>query len=135
MSVIPFVEDEIAAGAAVRTDDPDQSPKASALIESLTAEQAGFVSLVTVIELVWVLGSCYSATRGEVTQVLETLLRTKELVLAQAETVWKAVRLFKEGKADFADCLVERCGADAGCSATLTFDVGAAKHCGMRLID
>jgi len=78
---------------------------------------------------------CYAATRGEVTQVLETLLRTKELVVAQAETVSKAVRLFKEGKADFADCLVERCGSDAGCSATLTFDVGAAKHCGMRVID
>jgi len=119
----------------VAQDDPDQSPKASALIESLTAEQAGFVSLVTVIELVWVLGSCYAATRGEVTQVLETLLRTKELVVAQAETVWKAVRLFKEGKADFADCLVERCGSDAGCSATVTFDVGAVKHCGMRVID
>lgn len=118
----------------IAQDDPKQSPKASALIESLTAEAPGFVSIVTVVELVWVLTACYGSTRSEISQILETLLRTKELVVAQAETVWKAVRLFKAGKADFADCLLERCGAEAGCDATLTFDVGAARHCGMQLI-
>lgn len=119
----------------IAQDDPQQSPRASALIEALTVDAPGFVSLVSVVELVWVLTSCYGSTRAEVSHMLETLLRTRELVVAQAETVWKAVRVFKDSKADFADCLVERCGAEAGCAATLTFDVGAAKHCGMRLIE
>ena len=119
----------------VAQDDPKQSPKATRLIESLTADAPGYVSVVSVVELVWVLIGCYASTKGEVCEVLETLLRTKEIVVAHADTVWKALRLFKEGKADFADCLIERSANEAGCSHTTTFDRYAAKHCGMRLID
>lgn len=36
----------------VAQDDTIQSPKASAMIESLTAETPGYVSLVSVVELV-----------------------------------------------------------------------------------
>ena len=35
----------------------------------------------------------------------------------------KALRLFKAGTADFADCLMERGASSAGCSRTMTFDV------------
>ena len=116
-------------------DDPEQSPKATRLIESLTADAPGYVSVVSVVELVWVLVGCYQSTKEEIHTVLETLLRTKEIVVAHADTVWKALRLFKDGKADFADCLIERSANDAGCGYTRTFDRDAAKYCGMRLID
>ncbi len=39
----------------IMQDDPKQSPKATRLIESLTSDAPGFVPLVAVIELVWVL--------------------------------------------------------------------------------
>ncbi|MBI3526019.1 MAG: type II toxin-antitoxin system VapC family toxin [Betaproteobacteria bacterium] len=116
-------------------DDPKQSPKATRLIESLTLDDPGYVSLVAVVELYWVMTSCYACTRGEICEVLETLLRTKEIIVAKADVVWKAIRLFKEGKADFADCLIERDAEDAGCGYTNTFDREAVKHCGMRLVD
>jgi len=119
----------------VAQDDPNQSPKATRLIESLSADSPGYVSIVSVVELVWVLTRCYSSTRGEICAVLETLLRTKEIVVAHTDTVWKALRLFKGGKADFADCLIERSANEAGCSHTTTFDRDAVKYCGMRLID
>ncbi|MFZ4536752.1 PIN domain-containing protein [Propionivibrio sp.] len=118
----------------VAQDDPEQSPQATQLIESLTANAPGFITVVSVVELVWVLSSCYRSTQREICEVLETLLRTKELVVAQADTVWKALRVFRDGKADFADCLIERSANDAGCNYTATFDVGAAKTCGMQLI-
>jgi predicted nucleic-acid-binding protein len=66
--------------------------------------------------------------------VLATLLQTKEIVVSNADTVWQALRSFKEGKADFADCLIERFANEAGCDYTATFDRDAAKHCAMRLI-
>lgn len=118
----------------VAQDDPRQSPKATRLIESLTQDEPGYVSVVAVVELVWVLTSCYGSTKNEICEVLEMLLRIKTIVVAQADIMWKAVRLFKEGKADFADCLIERDANEAGCSYTNTFDREAAKHCGMRLI-
>lgn len=119
----------------VAQDDQRQSPKATRLIESLTADTPGYVGVVSVIELVWVLTGCYSLTRDEISEVLETLLRTKEIIVAQADTVWKALRLFKNGKADFADCMIEKAANEAGCSYTVTFDRDAVKHCGMKLID
>lgn len=118
----------------VAQDDPEQSPKATRLIESLTASAPGFISVVSIVELVWVLSSCYGSSRGEIHQVLETLLRTRELVVAQADTVWKALRIFRDGKADFADCLIERSANEAGCAYTASFDLGAVKNCGMKLV-
>jgi predicted nucleic-acid-binding protein len=119
----------------IAQDDSKQSPKATRLIESLTVDAPGYVSIVSVVELVWVLTGCYALTRGEICEVLETLLRTKEIIVAHADTIWKALRLFKEGKADFADCLIERSANEAGCSYTTTFDRDADKHCGMQLIE
>lgn len=118
----------------IAQDDPKQSPKATKLIESLTVDAPGYVSIVSVVELVWVLAGCYQSTRGEISEVLETLLRTKEIVVAETDTVWKALRLFRAGNADFADCLIERSANEAGCSHTATFDRDAAKHCGMQLV-
>ncbi|OHC63776.1 MAG: twitching motility protein PilT [Rhodocyclales bacterium GWA2_65_20] len=119
----------------IAQDDPKQSPKATRLIESFTVDAPGYVSVVAVVELVWVQTGGYASTRAELGEVLETLLRAKGIVVAHADMVWKALRLFKEGKADFADCLIERFADEAGCSHTATFDRDAAKHCGMRLFE
>ncbi len=118
----------------IMLDDTKQSPKATQLIESLTAEAPGFVSLVSVVELVWVLASCYDLTREQLAEALDVLLRTKEVVIDRADQVLKALRVFKASSADFADCLIERIAASAGCDRTMTFDVGAAKTAGMTLI-
>ncbi|MBO0495800.1 type II toxin-antitoxin system VapC family toxin [Pseudomonas sp. Marseille-Q1929] len=116
----------------VTQDDPIQSAKASDLIESLTTLSPGFVSLVSVVELVWVLQSCYQSAKSDVVMVLETLLRTRELTIEHAETLWQALRRFTASKADFADCLIERCAHAAGCEYTATFDLNAAKAAGMK---
>ena len=118
----------------IAQDDPKQSPQATRLIESLTTDAPGYVSVISVVELVCVLTGCYSSTKNEICEVLETLLRTKEIMVAHADTVWKALRVYKDGKADFADCLIERSANEAGCSHTATFDRDAAKHCGMQMI-
>ena len=119
----------------VAQDDSRQSPKATRLIESLTVDAPGYVDLISLVELVWVLTDCYASSKKQICEVLETLLRTKEIIVAHADTVWKALRLFKEGNADFADCLIERTANEAGCSFTTTFDRNAARHCGMQLIE
>ncbi len=115
-------------------DDPRQAEKASRLIESLTPESPGFVTVVALVELVWVLSSCYDLTREQIAQALDALLRTKEIVLDRADQVAQALRTFRASAADFADCLIERTAAAAGCEQTMTFDTGAAKRAGMTLI-
>lgn len=118
----------------IMQDDAKQSRKASMLIESLSVESPGFVSLVSVVELVWVLSSCYDLTREQLVQALDLLLRSKEFVVDRTDQVLKALRVFKSSSADFADCLIERTAASAGCDRTMTFDISAAKTAGMSLI-
>ena len=118
----------------IMQDDPRQSPQATRLIESLTAEAPGFVALVSVIELTWVLSSAYELGREQLVAALEALLRTREIVVERAETVWKALRVFRVTRADLADCLIERAAAAAGCERTMSFDRAAVKACGMTLL-
>lgn len=118
----------------IMQDDAKQSKLASRLIESLTVEEPGFFPLVAVIELVWVLSSSFELVRAQVVSALEVLLQTKEIQVERAELVWRAVRVYRDSSADFADCLVERSAAAAGCVRTMTFDRGAAKNCSMMLI-
>ena len=115
-------------------DDPAQSAAATKLIENFTAADAGFVSMIVVVETVWVLQSSYKAERPEIARVLETLLRSRELVVEHAELVWQALRIFTRSGADFADCLIQRCGHAAGCDQTVTFDQRASRTAGMKFL-
>ena len=118
----------------IAQDDAAQSPKASTLIESLTVDEPGYVTQVALVEVVWVLSSLYAADRDQIAKVVEGLLRTKELSVEAAETVWKALRVFSSSKADFADCLIERGCHDAHCEYTATFDAKAGKSASLRLL-
>ena len=118
----------------IMQDDAKQSPKANRLIESLSADNPGFISIVSVIELFWVLTSCYQLSHVQVTQALETMLRTKSFVIERPGQVARALSMFKGGKTDLADCLIHFSAVDAGCTDTMTFDVSAAKHAGMTLV-
>ena len=86
------------------------------------------------VELVWVLGSSYALGRAQVALALDGILRTKQFTIERADQVLRALRVFKVGKADFADCLIERTAASVGCEKTVTFDINASKHAGMTLV-
>lgn len=118
----------------IMQDDAKQAASAARLIESRSAAAPGFVPLICVVELAWVLFSAYELDKAQLTAALEGLLRTKELVVDRAETVWQSLRVFQSSNADFAACLIERSAAARGCEKTMTFDRGAAKSAGMTLI-
>lgn len=118
----------------VMQDDAKQSPKATRLIESLTPESPGFVPLVTLVEFVWVLTASYNLTREQVAAAIDALLRSKELVLDRSAAVAQTLRNFRQGCADFADSLIKRATAEAGCDRTMIFDIPASKRAGMSLI-
>jgi len=117
----------------IMQDDLKNSPKATNLMESLEGDNRGYITMVSVIELYWVLTSCFKLTGAQVVQALEAILRTKQFLVERADQVMRALRVFSDGKGDFADCLIQRSAAGAGCTHTMTFDVGASKHAGMTL--
>ncbi len=115
-------------------DDPVQTTAAVRVVESLSETSPGFLSLIVIAELVWVLESAYRLKKSEVEHVLASLLRSKELVIERAEVVAQALRRFSASRADFADCLIERGGHAEGCPYTFTFDRNAAGTAGMKLL-
>jgi predicted nucleic-acid-binding protein len=119
----------------IAQDDRRHAAKATRVIEEDCSEtRPGFVAVIAIAELVWVLETCYGSTKAEIVAVLQGILRTKQLVVQDAETIWKALRLFESGRADFADCLIERIGAAHECEYTATFDKHAT-GAGMRTIE
>lgn len=115
-------------------DDPGQSARASRLIESFTPDRPGFVSLVVLVETVWVLESCYGADAAKIGEVVETLLRIAGLLVAHAKVVRQALHEFRQQAGDFSDTLITQIAKDAGCTSVQTFDKGAAKRSGMMLL-
>jgi predicted nucleic-acid-binding protein len=116
-------------------DDPAQAAKAMRLMNSLSPEERGFLSLVVIVELVWVLQDRYRFPKDEIVSTLDTLLRSKELMVERADVVWKAVQKFRISRSDFADCLIQRSAQAAGCEHTITFDQDAARMAGMKLLN
>jgi predicted nucleic-acid-binding protein len=115
-------------------DDQRQSALATRFIEKeCSAADPGFISLVTLVELVWVSESCYQASKKEVVSLLRRLLSTKQLFIQENETVWKALLRFETGPADFSDYLVGSLAGAHGCKFTVTFDKLAA-GAGMQLL-
>ena len=118
----------------IAQDDVSQSARATRFIENeCSAAAPGFVGLIVLVEVVWVSESCYGATREEIAEIVRRLLSIKQLVVQDAEIAWKALRLFKSSKADFADHLIERSAHAAGCERVMSFDKQAAKT-GMELL-
>jgi predicted nucleic-acid-binding protein len=116
-------------------DDPRQSAIATRFIEGrLSAENPGFVSTVTLCEVVWVLAESYAADRKHVRDVVEGLLATKQLYIERSELVWKSLRAWEGVPADFSDALIGQLAIAQGAEKTVTFDRSAARLPGFELL-
>lgn len=109
-------------------DEPRQSAAATRLMEkTLSAENTGFVALVTLCELAWVLADCYHADRQRIRAVIEGLLGTKQILVESPEVVWKALRAWQGSTADLSDALIGEVAAARGAAKVVTFDKAAAR--------
>ena len=116
-------------------DDPKQSAIATRFIEgSLSAEHPGFVSMITLCEIAWVLADSYGAERKRIREIVERLLATKQLVIERSELVWKALRAWEGVPADFSDALIGQLAIAHGGEKTVTFDRTAARLPGFELL-
>ncbi len=109
-------------------DDPVQSAKATEILERrLTDKNPGFVSVVAMVETVWVLDRAYFLTAQEIATALERLLQVDVLAIENEQEVFTAMVVLRQGRASFADALIAELGARVGCTSTLTFDRKATR--------
>ena len=116
-------------------DDPVQSRKATEIVERrLAAERPGFVSLVTMVETVWVLASVYGLSDKQLASTVERMLQADTLIVQNEQQVFTAMVALRRGWGAFADALIGALGAWAGCESTLTFDKKAGRLAGFEVV-
>jgi predicted nucleic-acid-binding protein len=108
-------------------DDAKQSALVNRVMASLSKDEPGFVSIVTLCELVWVLNDLYAVKKPALANILRTLLESDELQIERKPVVWAAFTIFADSTQDFSDVIIAELGKEAGCIHTLTFDKRAAQ--------
>jgi predicted nucleic-acid-binding protein len=113
-------------------DDANQFDRAAALIEGqLSSPNPGFVSLVTMCELIWVLEDVFAFPTERVARVLRFLLETPQIEVEQDGLVAKALA---SDHGDIADVVIHLIGQANGCTKTVTFDKKFARLEGVELL-
>ena len=116
-------------------DDAKQAAVASRVFEhTLSIDNPGFIGHITLCEIAWVLADCYEADKARIRAVIEGLLGSKQIVVEEADLVWKALRSWEKSAADFSDALMGQALAARGCGRIVTFDKSAARLPGFELL-
>jgi predicted nucleic-acid-binding protein len=116
-------------------DDSGQLAAAKRLISRcVTSGQSLFVPVTVTLELEWVLRARFGYIKEDVMQALSSLFSAAELTFESERALEVALHLYREGSADFADCLHIALATQAGDQPLWTFDKGAAQVIGAQLI-
>ncbi|HZC15760.1 MAG TPA: PIN domain-containing protein, partial [Caulobacteraceae bacterium] len=98
--------------------------------ETLTPAEPGFVGLVVLVELSWVLDRVYGCTRDQVASIVAELIASPTILVEQATAVAAAIA---QPHLDLADTLLHEVGKAHGCERTVTFDRKFARLLGVEL--
>ena len=83
---------------------------------------------IVVAEIVWVLESYYGFSRAEIKEVVDAILETKNLKVANHSRVKEAIDLYSSGKMDFIDAYNISYINVKGFKKVATFDVKHFKN-------
>ncbi len=116
-------------------DDPRQAKRVQRLFEEAQEQRSSvFVPSTVMLELEWVLRSCYKFDKPTVLGAFNALLETQELEFQDEPALERALSFYRQSSADFADCLhAGQCGS-AGRIPMITFDDTAARLPGAELL-
>ena len=110
-------------------DDPVQTAVANRIFEKeITSVNKGLICPIVLCEIVWVLLRSYKQKKEKVQEVIRTLLLADNIEMQHRDSVWKALREFEQGSADFSDFLIAHINQECGATFTLTFDRSASQH-------
>lgn len=107
----------------ITQDDDAQSAVATGVIENrCTPEAPGWISLVVLCELVWVLTRAYRYEKALIADVLDRLVATSDLRVEQEDLARAALAAWRNSGADFADHVILESARAAGALPLVTLD-------------
>ena len=96
--------------------------------ELFATGQQLLVSDVVLTEAVWVLRRTYRFSKEEIARALETVIENENFTFYDPAVVYAAFTDYRDRGGDFADYLIGRRNAAAGCEHTVTFEKALATH-------
>ena len=117
----------------IMQDDPVQSEKANNIIGSLTPGNPALITMVVLCELNRVLMKSYKISKKDRIKTLKNLFTLSVFEIENFEVCLAALKLFKNGKADFSDYLIKKSAENAGYKTVITFHKDALAEKGFEL--
>jgi len=115
-------------------DDPRQGEIATRYIRAAAPQDTLFISSTVALELEWVLRSRYKCDKTVVVGAFNSLLESREIEFQEEATVERALSLYAEHVADFADCMHLAVAVTHERLLLVTFDRKASRMEGMELL-
>ena len=109
----------------ITRDDEKQSQIA---LDYVSNNSTPFViNHIVICELVWVLESAYKYDKKQIIKALECILKVKQFLILEKNSVRSALKLYAETTIDFSDALIGYVNKEEGCEFTITFDKATSK--------
>lgn len=131
---MPALDTNILVRYVVQDDSAPLAAAKRLITRGVEEGQSLFVPVTVMLELEWALRSSFEFAKDDVIQVVSTLLSAAELSFESERAVEVALHLFRDGAADFADCVHVALASQAGEQPLRTFDKRAGKIPGAGLL-
>jgi len=104
-------------------DDAVQAKQAEVFLgKRCSPANPGWISVIVLCEMVWVLSRGYSYGKDQILPVIDHLMRAPFLKLEDEAAVRTALGIWENHALDFSDALLAVRNQRAGCATTYTFD-------------
>ena len=109
-------------------DDEAQFERARRLIRrEAAAGELVLIGLLVILETEWVLRSRYDLNKAEIFAAFSGLLESVEISIEDEASLERALFVWKDSSAQFADCLIGARNSALSCRQTAAFNVKALR--------
>lgn len=85
-------------------DDPVQTDAAERFFKSVKeGKEQVQTSVLVIVEIVWVLESIFKKSKAEITDMVQKIINTPNLLVEQRDTLLQALEIYTEKNIDFVD--------------------------------
>jgi predicted nucleic-acid-binding protein len=115
---------------------PADDPRQWAAVRKLFNDETKrfYINLIVFAEVFWLIENRLKLSKSAIAEILGSLEAAANLAIQELEAVKAAKASHAIGRAGINDRLIAEMNLSAGCEATMTFDIGASKTAGFRLL-
>jgi predicted nucleic-acid-binding protein len=104
-------------------DDAIQARRVDSFVETAIEDGSRlYIDDIVLCEVAWVLRAAYRLGKTAIVEALDNVISTATFAFDDRDILRSALSDYRDGPGDFADYLIGRRNARAGCEHTVTFD-------------